>query len=123
MADQNFLPLLVNQPKWIENKKQKIISNGDSTDRLLWVEEGKIRRIRDGRIYSKNSFLEVLSFFGSDIYTSDIVSLTKTEIRVISRPDGMRLFEFDENPKLSELFVLLAREKLSAEEFLFSQVG
>jgi CRP-like cAMP-binding protein len=123
MTDQKFSSLMVNQPKWIENKQQKIISKGAPTDRLLWIEEGKVRRVRDGRIYSKNSFLEILGFFGSNFYTSNVISLTKTKIRVISRPDVMRLFELDEHPKLRELFVLLAREKLSAEEFQFSQVG
>lgn len=123
MTDQKFSSLFVNQPKWIENKKQKIITKGDPTDRLLWIEEGKILRVRDGRIYPQNSFLEILSFFGSDEYASDVVTLTKTEIKVISRNEVMRLFELNESPKLSELFVLLAREKLSAEEFQFSKVG
>ena len=123
MTDQKFSSLMVNQPKWIENKQQKIISKGAPTDRLLWIEEGKVRRVRDGRIYSKNSFLEILGFFGSDFYTSNVISLTKTKIRVISRPEVMRLFELDEHPNLRELFVLLAREKLSAEEFQFSQVS
>ena len=123
MTDQKFSSLLVNQPKWIGNKKQKIIMKGDPTDRLLWIEEGRIRRVRDGPIYLQDSFLEILSFFGSNVYTSDVVSLTETKIRVISRNEVMRLFELEESPKLSELFVLLAREKLSAEEFQFSQVG
>ena len=123
MTDQNFSSLFVNQPRWIENQKHKIISNGDPTDRLLWIEEGRIRRVRDGRIYLQDSFLEILSFFGSNVYTSELVSITKTKIRVISRNEVMRLFELEESPRLSELFVLLAREKLSAKEFQFSQVG
>ena len=123
MADQKLSSILVNQPKWIGNKNQKIIAAGDPTDRLLWIEEGKVRRVRDGRIYSQNCFVEILSFFGSDIYSSEIVSAAKIEIRVISRSDVMRLFEVDQNPTLRELFVLLAREKLSVEEFQLSQVG
>lgn len=123
MTDQNFSSLFVNQPRWIENQKHKIISNGDPTDRLLWIEEGRIRRVRDGRIYLQDSFLEILSFFGSNVYPSELVSITKTKIRVISRNEVMRLFELEESPRLSELFVLLAREKLSAKEFQFSQVG
>ena len=123
MTDQNFSSLFVNQPRWIENQKHIIISNGDPTDRLLWIEEGRIRRVRDGRIYLQDSFLEILSFFGSNVYTSELVSITKTKIRVISRNEVMRLFELEESPRLSELFVLLAREKLSAKEFQFSQVG
>lgn len=123
MTNLKFSSLLVDQPKWIENKNQKIIVKNDPTDRLLWIERGKVRRTRDGRIYAQNSFVEILSFFGSNIYGSEIISAAKTEIKVISRPDVMRLFKLDENPKLSALFVILAREKLSAEEFQFSQVG
>ena len=96
---------------------------GDPTDRLLWIEQGKVRRTCDGRLFMRNSFVEVVSFFGSDIYSADVISLTKTEVRVISRSDVMRLFELDKDPILSELFVLLAREKLSAEKFQFLQVG
>ena len=79
MNDQKFSSLFVSQPKWIEKKKQKIIETGDSTDRLLWIEQGKLRRTRDGRIYSRNNFVEILSFFGSDIYQSEITSVTNTE--------------------------------------------
>ena len=123
MSDQQFSSLLVHQPKWIRSKNQKIITMGDPTDRLFWIEQGKVRRTRDGRLFMRNSFVEVVSFFGSDIYSADVISLTKTEVRVISRSDVMRLFELDNDPILSELFVLLAREKLSAEKFQFLQVG
>ena len=123
MSDQQFSSLLVHQPKWIRSKNQKIITMGDPTDRLLWIEQGKVRRTCDGRLFMRNSFVEVVSFFGSDIYSADVISLTKTEVRVISRSDVMRLFELDKDPILSELFVLLAREKLSAEKFQFLQVG
>ena len=123
MTNLKFSSLLVDQPKWIENKNQKIIVKNDPTDRLLWIERGKVRRTRDGRIYAQNSFVEILSFFGSNIYGSEIISEAKTEMKVISRPDVMRLFKLDEDPTLSALFVILAREKLSAEEFQFSQVG
>ena len=123
MSDQQFSSLLVHQPKWIRSKNQKIITMGDPTDRLFWIEQGKVRRTRDGRLFMRNSFVEVVSFFGSDIYSADVISLTKTEVRVISRSDVMRLFELDKDPILSELVVLLAREKLSAEKFQFLQVG
>ena len=123
MSDQQFTSLLVKQPKWIRSKNQKIITMGDPTDRLFWIEQGKVRRTSDGRLFKQNSFVEVVSFFGSDIYCADVISLTKTEVRVISRSDVMRLFELDNDPTLSELFVLLAREKLSAEKFQFLQVG
>ena len=123
MTDQKFSSLFVHQPKWIRSKNQKIITTGDPTDRLFWIEQGKVRRTRDGRIFKRNSFLEVLSFFGSDLYSADAVSLSQTELRVISRTDVMRLFELDKDPILSELVVLLAREKLSAERFQFLQVG
>ena len=123
MTDQKFSSLFVHQPKWIRSKNQKIITTGDPTDRLFWIEQGKVRRTRDGRIFKRNSFLEVLSFFGSDLYSVDAVSLSQTELRVISRTDVMRLFELDKDPILSELVVLLAREKLSAERFQFLQVG
>ena len=123
MSDQQFTSLLVKQPKWIRSKNQKIITMGDPTDRLFWIEQGKVRRTSDGRLFMQNSFVEVVSFFGSDIYSADVISLTKTEVRVISRSDVMRLFELDNDPILSELFVLLAREKLSAEKFQFLQVG
>lgn len=123
MTDQKFSSLFVHQPKWIRSKNQKIITTGDPTDRLFWIEQGKVRRTRDGRIFKRNSFLEVLSFFGSDLYSADAVSLSQTELRVISRSDVMRLFELDKDPILSELVVLLAREKLSAERFQFLQVG
>lgn len=123
MNDQKFSSLFVSQPKWIEKKKQKIIETGDSTDRLLWIEQGKLRRTRDGRIYSRNNFVEILSFFGSDIYQSEITSVTNTEIRVVPRFEVMRLFELDKDPTLIALFTLLAREKLSADEFQFSQVS
>ena len=123
MTDQKFSSLFVHQPKWIRSKNQKIITTGDPTDRLFWIEQGKVRRTRDGRIFKRNSFLEVLSFFGSDLYSADAVSLSQTELRVISRTDAMRLFELDKDPILSELVVLLAREKLSAERFQFLQVG
>lgn len=96
---------------------------GDPTDRLFWIEQGKVRRTRDGRLFMRNSFVEVVSFFGSDIYSADVISLAKTEVRVISRSVVMRLFELDKDPILNELVVLLAREKLSAETFQFSQVG
>ena len=96
---------------------------GDPTDRLFWIEQGKVRRTRDGRLFMRNSFVEVVSFFGSDIYSADVISLAETEVRVISRSDVMRLFELDKDPILSELVVLLAREKLSAETFQFLQVG
>ena len=97
---------------------------GDPTDRLFWIEQGKVRRTRDGRLFMRNSFVEVVSFFGSDIYSADVISLAETEVRVISRSDVMRLFELDkDHPILSELVVLLAREKLSAEKFQFLQVG
>ena len=123
MSDHQFTSLLVKQPKWIRSKNQKIITMGDPTDRLFWIEQGKVRRTCDGRLFMRNSFVEVVSFFGSDIYSADVISLTKTEVRVISRSDVMRLFELDNDPILSELFVLLAREKLSAEKFQFLQVG
>ena len=123
MTDQKFSSLFVHQPKWIRSKNQKIITTGDPTDRLFWIEQGKVRRTRDGRLFKRNSFLEVLSFFGSDLYSADAVSLSQTELRVISRSDVMRLFELDKDPKLNELVVLLAREKLSAERFQFLQVG
>ena len=123
MSDQQFSSLLVHQPKWILSKNQKIITIGDPTDRLFWIEQGKVRRTHYGRLFERNSFLEVLSFFGSDLYSADVVSLTQTEVRVISRSDVMRLFELDKDPILSELVVLLAREKLSAERFQFLQVG
>jgi hypothetical protein len=123
MTDQTFSTIFANQPKLIENKKQKIITVGDATDRLLWVEQGKLRRTRDGRIYSTNDFVEILSFFGSDIYLSEIMSLTNTEIRVVPRLEVMRLFDLDKDPTLNHLVFLLAREKLSAEVFQFSQVG
>ena len=123
MSDQQFTSLLVNQPKWIRSKNQKIITMGDPTDRLFWIEQGKVRRTRDGRLFMRNSFVEVVSFFGSDTYSADVISLAKTEVRVISRSDVMRLFEFDKDPILNELVVLLAREKLSAETFQFFQVG
>ena len=123
MSDQHLSSLLIHQPKWIRSKNQKIITMGDPTDRLLWIEQGKVRRTCDGRLFMRNSFVEVVSFFGSDIYSADVISLTKTEVRVISRSDVMRLFELDNDPILSELFVLLAREKLSAEKFQFLQVG
>ena len=123
MTDQKFSSLFVHQPKWIRSKNQKIITTGDPTDRLFWIEQGKVRRTRDGRLFKRNSFLEVLSFFGSDLYSADAVSLSQTELRVISRSDVMRLFELDKDPILSELVVLLAREKLSAERFQFLQVG
>ena len=96
---------------------------GDPTDRLFWIEQGKVRRTRDGRLFMRNSFVEAVSFFGSDIYSADVISLAETEVRVISRSDVMRLFELDKDPILSELVVLLAREKLSAEKFQFLQVG
>jgi hypothetical protein len=67
--------------------------------------------------------LEVLSFFGSDLYSADVISLAKTEVRVISRSDVMRFFELDKDPILNELVVMLAREKLSAETFQFLQAG
>ena len=123
MSDQQLTSLLVKQPKWIRSKNQKIITMGDPTDRLFWIEQGKVRRTRDGRLFMRNSFVEVVSFFGSDIYSADVISLAKTEVRVISRSDVMRLFELDKDPILSELVVLLAREKLSAETFQFLQVG
>lgn len=123
MSDQQFTSLLVKQPKWIRSKNQKIITMGDPTDRLFWIEQGKVRRTRDGRLFMRNSFVEVVSFFGSDTYSADVISLAKTEVRVISRSDVMRLFEFDKDPILNELVVLLAREKLSAETFQFFQVG
>ena len=123
MSDQQFTSLLVKQPKWIRSKNQKIITMGDPTDRLFWIEQGKVRRTRDGRLFMRNSFVEVVSFFGSDIYSADVISLAETEVRVISRSDVMRLFELDKDPILSELVVLLAREKLSAETFQFLQVG
>ena len=123
MTDQKFSSLFVHQPKWIRSKNQKIINTGDPTDRLFWIEQGKVRRTRDGRLFKRNSFLEILSFFGSDLYSADAVSLSQTELRVISRSDVMRLFELDKDPILSELVVLLAREKLSAERFQFLQVG
>lgn len=123
MSDQQFTSLLVKQPKWIRSKNQKIITTGDPTDRLFWIEQGKVRRTRDGRLFMRNSFVEVVSFFGSDTYSADVMSLAKTEVRVISRSDVMRLFEFDKDPILNELVVLLAREKLSAETFHFLQVG
>ena len=123
MSDQQLSSLLIHEPKWIRSKNQKIITLGDPTDRLLWIEQGKVRRTCDGRLFMRNSFVEVVSFFGSDIYSADVISLTKTEVRVISRSDVMRLFELDNDPILSELFVLLAREKLSAEKFQFLQVG
>ena len=123
MSDQQFSSLLVHQPKWIRSKNQKIITIGDPTDRLFWIEQGKVRRTRDGRLFERNSFLEILSFFGSDLYSADVVSLTQTEVRVISRSDVMRLFELDNDPILRELVVLLAREKLSVERFQFLQVG
>lgn len=123
MSDQQFSSLLVHQPKWIRSKNQKIITMGDPTDRLFWIEQGKVRRTRDGRLFMRNSFVEVVSFFGSDIYSADVISLAETEVRVISRSDVMRLFELDKDPTLSELVVLLAREKLSAEKFQFLQVG
>ena len=123
MSDQQFTSLLVKQPKWIRSKNQKIINMGEPTDRLFWIEQGKVRRIRDGRLFKRNSFLEILSFFGSDVYSSDVISLAQTEVRVISRIDVMRLFELDKDPILSELVVLLAREKLSVERFQLLQVG
>ena len=123
MSDQQFSSLLVHQPKWIRSKNQKIITIGDPTDRLFWIEQGKVRRTRDGRLFERNSLLEILSFFGSDLYSADVVSLTQTEVRVISRRDVMRLFELDKDPILSELVVLLAREKLSVERFQLLQVG
>ena len=123
MSDQQLSSLLIHEPKWIRSKNQKIITMGDPTDRLLWIEQGKVRRTCDGRLFMRNSFVEVVSFFGSDIYSADVISLTKTEVRVISRSDVMRLFELDKDPILSELVVLLAREKLSAEKFQFLQVG
>ena len=123
MSDQQFTSLLVHQPKWIRSKNQKIITMGDPTDRLFWIEQGKVRRKRDGRLFKQNSFVEVVSFFGSDLYSADVISLAKTEVRVISRMDVMRLFELDKDPILSELVVLLAREKLSVEKFQFLQVG
>ena len=113
MSDQQFSSLLVKQPKWIRSKNQKLITIGDPTDRLFWIEQGKVRRTRDGRLFKRNSFLEVLSFFGSDVYSADVVSLAQTQVRVVSRSDVMRLFELDKDPILSELVVLLAREKLS----------
>ena len=123
MSDQQFSSLLIHQPKLIRSKNQKIITMGDPTDRLFWIEQGKVRRTCDGRLFMRNSFVEVVSFFGSDIYSADVISLAKTQVRVISRRDVMRLFELDNDPILSELFVLLAREKLSAETFQFLQVG
>jgi CRP-like cAMP-binding protein len=123
MSDQQFTSLLVKQPKWIRSKNQKIITMGDLTDRLFWIEQGKVRRTRDGRLFIQNSFVEVASFFGSEIYSADVISLGKTEVRVISRSDVIRLFELDKDPILNELVVMLAREKLSAETFQFSQVG
>ena len=123
MSDQQFTSLLVKQPKWIRSKNKKIITMGDPTDRLFWIEQGKVRRTSDGRLFMRNSFVEVVSFFGSDLYSADVVSLAQTKVRVISRSDVMRLFELDNDPILSELFVLLAREKLSAEKFQFLQVG
>ena len=123
MSDQQLTSLLVKQPKWIRSKNQKIITMGDPTDRLFWIEQGKVRRTRDGRLFMRNSFVEVVSFFGSDIYSADVISLAETEVRVISRSDVMRLFELDKDPILNELVVLLAREKLSAEKFQFLQVG
>ena len=123
MSDQQLSSLLIHEPKWIRSKNQKIITMGDPTDRLLWIEQGKVRRTCDGRLFMRNSFVEVVSFFGSDIYSADVISLTKTEVRVISRSDVMRLFQLENDPILSELFVLLAREKLSAEKFQFLQVG
>ena len=123
MSDQQISSLLVHQPKWIRSKNQKIITMGDPTDRLFWIEQGKVRRTRDGRLFMRNSFVEVVSFFGSDLYSADVISLAETEVRVISRSDVMRLFELDKDPILSELVVLLAREKLSVEKFQFLQVG
>jgi len=123
MSDQQFTSLLVKQPKWIRSKNQKIITMGDPTDRLFWIEQGKVRRTSDGRLFMQNSFVEVVSFFGSDIYSADVISLAKTEVRVISRSDVMRLFELDKDPILNELVVMLAREKLSVEKFQFLQVG
>ena len=123
MSDQQLSSLLIHEPKWIRSKNQKIITMGDPTDRLLWIEQGKVRRTCDGRLFMRNSFVEVVSFFGSDIYSADVISLAETEVRVISRSDVMRLFELDKDPILSELVVLLAREKLSAEKFQFLQVG
>ena len=123
MSDQQLSSLLIHEPKWIRSKNQKIITMGDPTDRLLWIEQGKVRRTCDGRLFMRNSFVEVVSFFGSDIYSADVISLAETEVRVISRSDVMRLFELDKDPILSELVVLLAREKLSAETFQFLQVG
>ena len=123
MSDQQISSLLVHQPKWIRSKNQKIITMGDPTDRLFWIEQGKVRRTRDGRLFMRNSFVEVVSFFGSDLYSADVISLAETEVRVISRSDVMRLFELGKDPILSEFFVLLAREKLSAEKFQFLQVG
>lgn len=123
MSDHQFSSLLVHQPKWIRSKNQKVINMGDPTDRLFWIEQGKVRRTRDGRLFTRNSFVEVVSFFGSDLYSADVISLAKTEVRVISRIDAMRLFELDKDPILSELVVLLAREKLSVERFQLLQVG
>ena len=123
MSDQQFTSLLVKQPKWIRSKNQKLITMGDPTDRLFWIEQGKVRRTSDGRLFMRNSFVEVVSFFGSHIYSADVISLAKTEVRVISRSDVMRLFELDKDPVLNQLVVLLAREKLSAEKFQFLQVG
>ena len=123
MSDQKFTSLLVKQPKWIRSKNQKLITMGDPTDRLFWIEQGKVRRTSDGRLFKQNSFVEVVSFFGSDLYSADVISLAKTEVRVISRSDVMRLFELDKDPILNELVVMLAREKLSAEKFQFLQVG
>ena len=123
MSDQQLSSLLIHQPKWIRRKNQKIITMGDPTDRLLWIEQGKVRRTCDGQLFMRNSFVEAVSFFASDIYSADVMSLAKTEVRVISRSDVMQLFELDKDPILNELVVMLAREKLSAEKFQFLQVG
>lgn len=123
MHSHKFSQLIAAQPKWLLTKGQPVVTVGDVTDRLLWIEKGELRRTHDGLLYTSDRFAEISTFFCSQWYPSELVCVSNAEIRVFSRSDVRRSFALDKNPKLNKLLTLVAFEKFSTDQFNLRQAG
>ena len=123
MHSHKFSQLIAAQPKWLLTKGQPVVTVGDVTDRLLWIEKGELCRTHDGLLYTSERFAEISTFFCSQWYPSELVCVSNAEIRVFSRSDVRRSFALDKNPKLNKLLTLVAFEKFSTDQFNLRQAG
>lgn len=106
-----------------KKKGELIISVADETDRVFFLQSGRVQRQVDGKNFKVGKFLELNSFFGGLHYNYNLFAATDVELRVHSRKLFLDFIGVSETSKIYELFKLVAAEQIKQLEYKVRQAG